>query len=207
MSTFNPNTDPIAFVVKEFTLKKSSEFFLDRYSEPYIVSLAIDQDGANNPAIDFNILPFPRVKKGDKITFGGQGHLIYGPKNPGDFLAYTILFMESDRDVQDFGVLLQDIITAEATNMGAQALLVAAPGYGTAISILQSLTEFLAIQLQKNKDDELFRRNGTLLRAVVPAYDILRTYQSGNDYIKVKTEVIPLSSSNMLGSQIQKLTI
>jgi len=46
MSTFNPQSDKIAVVVKEFTLKRKSEVFFDRYSEPYIVSMAIDEGGA-----------------------------------------------------------------------------------------------------------------------------------------------------------------
>ena len=207
MSTFNPQSDKIAVVVKEFTLKRKSEIFFDRYSEPYIVSMAIDEGGANNPSIDFNILPFPNVRKGDKISFDGQGHLIYGPDNPGQFLAYSILFMESDKDVRNFGKLVEDIMKSEAVKIGAKALLVAAPTYSTAITILQKLTEFIAVQLQENKDDELFRRNGTLLRDVIPAYDILRTYESENDFINTKTSVIPLTGSNMLGSQIKKVEL
>lgn len=207
MEKFNSQTDKIAVVVKEFTLKRKSEFFLDRYSEPYIVSMAIDEDGASNPSIDFNILPFPNVKKGDRISFDGQGHLIYGPENPGQFLAYSILFMESDQDVRDFGKLVEDIMKSEAVNTGAKALLSAAPAYSTAITVLQKMTELMAVQLQKNKDDELFRRNGTLLRDVTPAYEILRTYESGNDFINTKTAVIPLNNSNKMGSQTKKVKL
>ncbi len=207
MEKFNPHKDKISVVVKEFTLKRKSESFLDRYSEPYIVSMAIDESGTNNPSIDFNILPFPNVRKGDKITFGGQGHLIYGPENPGQFLAYSILFMESDKDVRDFGKLVEDLMKSEAVNIGAKALLAAAPTYSTAITVLQKLTELMAVQLQKNKDDELFRRNGTLLRDVTPAYDILRTYESENDFINTKTSIIPLKSSNNLGAQTKKVQL
>jgi len=207
METFNPQADKIAVVVKEFTLKRKSEFFMDRFSEPYIVSMAIDEGGANNPSIDFNVLPFPNVRKGDKITFDGVGHLIYGPANPGQFLAYSILFMESDKDVRDFGKFVEDIMKSEAVNIGAKALLAAAPTYSTAITVLQKTTELMAIQLQKNKDDELFRRNGTLLREVTPAFDILRTYESENDFINTKTSIIPLTESNKLGSQTKKVKL
>jgi hypothetical protein len=207
MENFNPQSDKIAVVVKEFTLKKKSEVFFDKYSEPYIVSMAIDEGGVENPSIDFNILPFPHVKKGDKISFDGVGHLIYGPNNPGEFLAYSILFMESDQDVRDFGKLVEDVMKSEAVKIGAKALLTAVPTYSTAITILQKLTELMAVQLQKNKDDELFRRNGALLRDVIPAYDILRTYESSNDYIHTKTSVIPLLESNNLGSQIKKVEL
>ncbi|MGX1024156.1 hypothetical protein [Flavobacterium sp. CS20] len=204
---FNPKQDKIAVVVKSFTLKRKSEFFLERFSEPYIVSMAIDEHGAYETSIDFNILSFPNVKKGDTVSFDGQGHLIYGPKNPGQFLAYSVLFMESDKDVRDFGQLMEDILKSEAINLGAKALLKAAPTYSTAINLLQNLTELIAKQLQKNKDDELFRRNGTLLRDVKPPYDILRSYDSENDFIKTKTSVIPLDVSNKLGSQTKALQL
>ena len=207
MENFNPQSDKIAVVVKEFTLKKKSEVFFDKYSEPYIISMAIDQGGANNPSIDFNILPFPRVRKGDRVTFDGVGHLIYGPNNPGEFLAYSILFMESDQDVRNFGELVENIMKSEAAKISAKALLAAAPTYSTAITILLKLTDLMAVQLKKNKDDELFRRNGTLLRDVLPAYDILRTYESENDFIHTKTSVIPLLESNFLGSQIKKIEL
>jgi len=207
MEKFNSAKDKIAVVVRDFTLKKKSEFFLDRYCEPYIISMAVDEGGASNPAIDFNILSFPNVRKGDTVSFDGQGHLLYGPNNPGEFLAYTVLFMESDRDVRDFGKIVQDIITSEAANIGVKAILLAAPTYSTAITILQKLTELLAIQLQKNKDDELFRRNGTLLRGTTPPFEILRTYTSENDFIKTNISIIPLSSSNELGSQTLKINL
>ncbi len=207
MEKFNSKEDKIAVVVKEFTLKKNSEVFFDKYSEPYIVSMAIDEGGAHNPSIDFNILPFPHVKKGDKISFDGVGHLVYGPNNPGEFLAYSILFMESDQDVRDFGKLVEDVMKSEAVKIGAKALLAAVPTYSTAISILLKLTELMADQLKKNKDDELFRRNGALLRDVIPAYDILRTYESSNDYIHTKTSIIPLLKSNNIGAQTKKVKL
>lgn len=207
MSNFNPTSDKIAVVIKEFTLKRKSEIFLDKYSEPYIVSMAIDEAGANNPAIDFNILPFPNVHKGDKVSFDGQGHLIYGPKNPGAFLAYSILFLESDKEVRAFGELMEEIIKSEAVNISTKALLLAAPTYSTAITVLQKVAGLITTLLQKNKDDVLYRRNGTLLRGVNPPYDILRTYESSNNFIAVKTAIIPLHTSNKLGAQPKKIKL
>jgi len=204
---FNKNTDKIAIVVRDFTLKKKKEIFIDRFSEPYIVSIAIDQEGAANPSIDFNMLSFPNVKKGDTVSFDGQGHLIYGPKNPKEFVAYTVLFMESDKDMRDLGKFLEETITSEAANIGAKALLAAAPSAGTAITVLQKLSEFVCIQMQKNKDDQLFRRNGTLLRDVDPPYEILRTYTSENDFIKTNISIIHLPVSNDLGAQGRKIKL
>ncbi|TSE04358.1 hypothetical protein [Aquimarina algiphila] len=196
---FDKKDDKIAVVIKEFTLLKNADWFLHRYSEPYIISMAIDQGGANNPAIDFNILPFPNVKKGDIIQFDGHGHLVYGPKNPGEFLAYSVLFMESDKDIRDLGQLIEDIIKSDAASIGVNALLSAVTTYATAINVLTQLTSLLSKKMQENKDDELFRRNGTLLRDVDPPFDILRTYKGRNDYIESKVSIIPLLQSNGLG--------
>lgn len=207
MEKFNPQTDKIAVVIKEFTLKRKSEMFLDKYSEPYILSMAIDESGADNPAIDFNILPFPNVGEGGKVGFDGQGHLIYGPKNPGLFLTYSILFMESDKDVREFSKLVEDIVKSEAAKLCTKALLLAAPTYSTAITVLQKVSELITNQLNKNKDDVLYRRNGTLLRGVTPAYDILRSYKRGNDFIEAKTSIIPLRSSNKLGVQPKNIKL
>lgn len=197
---FDANKDNIAVVIKQFTLKKKGDKF-QRYSEPYIVSMAIDENGANNPAIDFNVLSFPNVKKGDTVDFIGQGLLVYGPKNPGSFLAFSILFMESDQDIRDLGKTISEIVKSEAVKIGAKALLKAVPTYGTAINLLTSITEVVSNQMQKNKDDELYRRSGTLLRGVLPPYDILRVYKGENDYIDAHVSTIPLISSNQLGQQ------
>ncbi len=207
MENFNPKTDKIAVVLKEFTLKKKSDPFYRKYSEPYIVSMAIDAEGANSPAIDFNVLSFPNVRKGDTIKFDGRGHLIYGPKNPGSFLAYTALFMENDKDIRDTGEMVEKIVKSEAVNLGIKAILAAQPTWATAMTILQKLSELVSIQLQKNKDDELYRRNGTLLRDVTPPYDILRTYIGENDFIKAHVGIIPLKESNKLGCPIKKVNL
>lgn len=204
---FNPEKDKIAVVVKQFTLRRKTDGIFQRYNEPYILSLAIDQSGANNPAIDFNILSFPNVRKGDTIDFDGQGHLIYGPDNPGEFLAYSVLFMESDKDIRKFGRDVEKVVKEEATQMGIKALLKAVPTYNTAITVLTQLTSVVSKRMQENRDDELFRRNGTLLRDVVPSFDILRTYTGRNDFIESKISIIPLSASNKLGKASSKIKL
>ena len=207
MATFDPLKDNIAVVVKNFKLKKKSESFFDRYSEPYIISMAVDQNGVHNPAIDFNVMPFPHVRKGDTVSFDGQGHLIYGPANPKEFLVYSVLFMESDKDIRTVGERVESVVKSEAVKMGAKALLVANPTYATAVSLLQKFSELVAEEMKKNKDDELFRRNGTLLRDITPPYDILRTYESENDFIKTNIGIIPLPASNNLGEQTKKIQL
>ena len=207
VTQFNPRDDKIAIVVKEFTLLKSSEIFLNKDNEPYIVSFAVDQDGAQSAAFDLNIMPFPNVREGDTVSFDGQGHIVYGPKNPGEFVIYSLLFMESDQDLRDIGATIEAIAKSEAANIAMKAILVANPTYGTALTLLQKLTELVAKQMKKNKDDQLYRRNGTLLRDVVPPFDILRTYKGRNAFIKCHTSIIPLMQSNNLGFQVKHIHI
>ncbi len=204
---FDQNSDKIAVVIKEFTLKKLAETIFERHAEPYIVSVAIDASGAANPTIGFNVKPFPNVRAGDKVSFDGQGHLIYGPKNPGEFLAYSILFMESDADIRTVGEKVEQVLKSQALSLGVKALLSANPTWALAATIMEKLMGEVAMQMKKNKDDELFRRNGTLLRDVEPAFDILRSYVSENEFIQCKTSIIPLSSSNMLGSQVRVMKL
>jgi hypothetical protein len=204
---FNPRDDKIAIVIKEFTLLKSSEMFLDKDNEPYIVSFAIDQNGAQSADLGLNIMPFPNVREGDTVSFDGQGHLVYGPENPGEFVVYSLLFMESDQDLRDIGATIEAIAKSEAANIAMKAILIANPTYGTALSLLQKLTELVAKQMKKNKDDQLYRRNGTLLRDVVPPFDILRTYKGRNKFIECHTSIIPLMQSNDLGSHVKRIHI
>lgn len=207
IDNFNPKKDNIALVLKKFTLLKQADG-IQKYNEPYIVSMAIGENGVkSNPTIDFNILPFPKVRKGDTVEMLGHGHLIYGPGNPGSFLAYSILFMESDEDIRQIGAKVKKVVTSEVANMGLKALLTAVPTYATALNILTALGGVVAEILQRNRNDELFRLNGTLLRDVKPSYDVLRTYERGNDFINANLSVIPLINSNGMGTRPDQIKV
>ena len=54
--------------------------------------------------------------------------------------------------------------------------------------------------MKENKDDELFRRNGTLLRDIAPPFNVHGTFKGHNDFISSEVSVLPLSN----GSTIQK---
>jgi len=207
MSDFNPLEDKIAVVVKDFTLKKKGEGWFNKYSEPYIISMAIDQSGANNPAIDCNIQPYPKVKKDELVSFDGVGHLVYGPKNPGEFLVYSVTFMESDQDIRTAANTIEGIIKSEAIKIGAKALLVANPTYSTAVQLIGKIGSVVIDCMKKNKDDELFKRNGTLLRGTVPAYNIKETFPSENAFIKTNIAVMPLISANSIVDNSKKITL
>ena len=104
--TFDPNTDKIAITIPKFSLLKNSDGIFQKYNEPFIVSFAIDALGHNSPKIDFSFMPFPKIAKGGIVTMLGDGHLIYGPQNPGDFVAVSVLIMERDEDIRDLTRIL-----------------------------------------------------------------------------------------------------
>ena len=206
-NNFDKNNDSLAVVVKSFTLKDFDEPIFQEEAEPYIVTIAIDSSGVQSHSIDFNALDFPGVRKGDRITFDGQGHLVYGPKKPGEFLVYSILFMERDQDVRDLGAQVERIVNSAAVDVGLGIIMAANPTVGVIAELSLLITDLVTKELRKNKDDALFRRSGTLLRDVVPPYDILRTFVSGNKYIDCETSIIPLSQSNGLGSQVKTMKL
>lgn len=206
--TFNPKKDNIAIVLPEFTLLKSSDFITNRYNEPYIVSLAIDEGGTADPNIMFNVMPFPKVRPGSTVRMLGDGHLLYGPKNPGDFVALSVLIMEHDGDVRDTGKIIEKIVKSRSADLSVAALLAANPGSAAILGILKELTQFVAGALKNNKDDELFRVEGAYLRDGPVPYHINRKYDDlGNDFVRLAISVLPLSKSNMEGAQIKSIKI
>jgi hypothetical protein len=207
INDFNPNEDKIAVVVKEFTLLEGSDSIFDDDNEPYIVSFAIDEEGVRNAEIAINTIPFPNVQKGDTVTFDGQGHLVYGPKNPGEFLTYAILFMESDGEYRDLGAQIKSIASSNAAEIIKTIALAANPTYGVALNLIQGLASVVADQMIKNNDDPLYKREGILLRDVTPSYDILRSFTGRNKKIECRTSIIPMRKSNGLGIQVDRIVV
>ncbi|OYQ37229.1 hypothetical protein CHU92_08535 [Flavobacterium cyanobacteriorum] len=203
---FEPMEDKIAIVINNFTLTKNPDWPF-RYSEPYIISMAIDQGGANNPAIDFSILPFPKVRKNNTVDFDGHGHLIYGPANPGEFVTYTILFMEDDNDMRNLGQAIEDIIKGEATNIGMKALLKASPTISNSALLLSRLSEIIASRIKKDNDDELYRRSGTLLRDVENPYGISQSFEGGNDFVKSRLTIVPLTKELRVNKDTKQISL
>lgn len=205
---FDPKKSKIAIAVPQFTLKRSSEgAFGGVYNEPYLVSLAIDAQGQANPEINFNFMPFPKVRPGETISMLGDGHLLYGPKNPGEFVALTILAMESDRDMRKAGGQIDKIVSSSAVDLGLKALIAANPGAQGILAILKELTQLVAGALKNNKDDELFRTEGTFLRDHPVPYHVNRLYEKQNDYVSMQVQVIALEAGNGQGSQPRALIL
>lgn len=206
--TFNPQSDKIAITVPKFTLKKSGDGPFSKYSEPYIVSMAIDEGGSATPSIDFNMMPFPKVAKGGEVNMLGVGHLVYGPKNPGSFVALSILVMESDNDLRELGENLKQIVNHQAVELGISAIITSNPGSAGILGILKELTNLVSGQLKQNKDDELFRVDGSFLQGSSVPYHINREYTDlNNDYISMALRIIPLNESNGQGADVETIKI
>lgn len=210
---FNERNDSIAVVIKKFWLLKNAErIWFDKYNEIGIISFAVDEHSlakgeVSRPVVDFNFLPFPMLEAGDSVSFQGQGHLLYGPKNPGSFLVYSMLFYECADDTKALGSFIEDIVNSNAAGVGLKAALTANPTAGTVLNILTGLADVIAKNMKKSNNRELYRRSGTLFRDVRPPYDILRTYISSNEWIWVETSIAALNESNMLGVQPKPLTL
>lgn len=204
---FDPNVDNIAITIPKFTLLKHVDGIFQRYNEPYISSIAIDAAGVADPKIDFSFMPFPKVAKGGTVTMLGDGHLVYGPKNPGKFVAVSVLVMENDQDMRDRGEKVETAVKDTAVDLGIKAILAANPGYSTVLSILKEVTVLVAGLLKANGDDELFRTEGTFLKGHPVPYHINRSYELGNDFASLNLNVIPLLEHNEEGEAPKSLPL
>ncbi|MBL0570263.1 hypothetical protein [Aeromonas hydrophila] len=204
---FNPQDSKIAITLSELTLLETSEPWFDSYSEPYILSVAIDSTGNANPEISFNFMPFPKVRRKATVTMLGDGHLLYGPKNPGEFVALSILIMESDADMQERGRIMKELVESKAVELGLKAIILSNPGSAAIVGVLKELTSFIAGVLSKNGDDELFRLEGSFLRDQPNPYHINRIYTQLNEFVKVSLKIIPLDTPNGEGALVQKLKL
>ena len=205
---FDKRKSHIAITVPRFTLKKKhEEWFEGKYNEPYILSLAVDAAHTKMPVIAFNMMPFPKVAKGGTVTMLGDGHIVYGPANPGKFVAISILMMEADSDIRARGKILEDFIKSKAVDLGFKLIIASNPGAAAILALTKELTQFLAGMLKENKDDELFRVEGTFLRDGTVPYHINREYQNSNEYVELSVKVIPLEESNGQGSEAKRIKI
>jgi len=197
---FDPTTDSIAITVPQFTLLRHVDGPFQRYNEPYIVSAAIDESGSADPQIDFNYMPFPKVAGGGTVRMLGDGHLVYGPKNPGSFVAASVLVMESDKDIREFGEDLETVVRSKALDLGIKALLASNPTHTAIVGVLKELAQLIAGFLKENGDDELFRVEGSFLRDNhANPYHVNRSYRLANDFARVDLAVIPLPEHNQQG--------
>lgn len=207
---FDKNSDKVAVTIPYFKLLASSDGVRRKnrfYNEPYIVSVAVDAQGKASPVLDFNMMPFPKVQAGQRVEMLGNGHLVYGPKNPGEFLALSVLIMESDADVRARAEKLERLVQSKAVELGVGAVMTANPAAGSALALLKELTQFVAGTLKENGDDELLRTEGTFLRDDVVPYHINRRYITENNFVEVSLQIIPLEASNGQGVAVRQLRL
>jgi hypothetical protein len=210
---FDPNTSTIAITVPSFTFKKgaSSILFEDItdliYSEPYLVTIAIDGNGVATQSLDFNFAEYPNIRRGGTVNMIGNGHLVYGPGNPGEFVATSVLLMESSRDAKNTGDDIIQIVQSKAVDMGIAAAIGVDPRIGTTLRLMQELTNFVAIRLQSTRDKYLFRTEGVFFRNTKVPYEVNRQFVSGNEFAELTVQVIPLDQPNGQGPTTQAINI
>jgi len=204
---FDPQSSKIAITVPRFKLLKHSDSVFERYNEPYIVSVAADSGGNAGPSLGFNFMEFPKVRVGGSVDMLGHGHLVYGPKNPGEFVAISILIMESDRDIREAARLAEAFVKSKAVELGMRAVMAANPGSGAVLGILKELVQFVAGELKNNRDDELFRTEGSFLRDSPNPYHVNRSYQQSNDYVELSLNIIPLETPNGEGRDLTHIPL
>lgn len=171
----------------------------DRANEPYLVTLAVDAAGRAGRQIAFNTAHFPNVRRCDAVEMLGHGHLVYGPENPGEFVAVAVLLMESDAEVRERGRKLRDILGDSAVTGGLRRLLEASPTAGAIGHGLAEVAGFVARILEGNEDDEVIRVAGVFLRDVPVPYDVNRRMRRVNREAEINLAVVPLERSNGQG--------
>jgi hypothetical protein len=200
---FDKHNDKIAVTVPFFQLFKSQDGVRKRNAhanEPYLVTLAVDSRGRNDPQIEFNSSPFPNVRRNEKVEMLGDGHLVYGPSNPGEFAAVSVLLMESDDEYRSLGDRLEKFVKHSATEGGLKALLGANAAAGAVAAGLAQATGLLARLLKDNEDDEVLRITGTFFRDRPVPFDVNRQVTRFNDEARIGLKVIPLTEGNGQGT-------
>lgn len=211
--TFNKDTDKIAITVPAFTFKKGAgSIFLEDisdliYSEPYLVTLAIDSQNFNQKALNFNFAEFPNIRRGGTVEMLGNGHLVYGPKNPGDFVAVSVLLMESSRDSKDLGQDIKDIAESEVVDLARSSLATVDLNMSVVLKLMQELSKLVAKRLQNSKDTYLLRTEGVFLKDTSVPYSVNRQFTTNNEFADLTVKVIPLQESNKQGPDPQEIRL
>ncbi|MBR8828468.1 MAG: hypothetical protein DSM107014_11315 [Gomphosphaeria aponina SAG 52.96 = DSM 107014] len=212
--TFNAQTDKIAITIPSFSIKKTADhILLEEVSDlltiqPYLVTLAIDSNGITQKSLEFNLAEYPNTHRGDTVIMLGDGHLVYGPENPGEFVAISVLLMESDSNARDLGETLSEIVLQTQSNefldLANAALNVQAQMVTKSLS---TLTQVITNRLKNEKDDFLLNTSGTFLRDMSTPYGINRQITRNNDLAELSFKVIPLNTPNGQGATPKKITL
>jgi hypothetical protein len=214
MTTFNKDTDTIAITVPAFTFKKGAANILFEditdlnYSEPYFVTLAIDSHNFSQKALNFNFTEFPNIRRGGTVEMLGDGHLVYGPKNPGDFVAVSVLLMEASRDSKDLGEKVAAIAKSDVVNSAiSSAVTTGDLSMSAVLKLMHELSKLVGERLQKSNDTYLFRTEGVFFKDTSVPYSVNRQFTSGNEFADLTVKVIPLQKPNKQGPVPQEINL
>ena len=161
--------------------------------------LYMAENGFSTQQLNFVTKDYPNTRRNDLREFKGEGMRVYGPDNPGAFLVFEVLVMESDADVRKVGETLEEIVNSSEVKTTLGLLTAGNPTLAIAERVMSTISGMVANQLKKNKDDELLRVHGTLLRDVMGTEDLpFRVGQQihdSNDAAEVAFEVLGIKGN------------
>ncbi|MBC7920286.1 MAG: hypothetical protein H7Z75_04275 [Ferruginibacter sp.] len=201
---FNKDKDDIAITIPGFRMRKGADF-LGR-NEIGIVTLAVDASGTANPTptLFTNSFFIPQVKQWTWVKFGGHGRIVYGPKNPGSFVYYSVLFVESDQDVREFGETVTSLFDSPEAKEIVRTLTTPHPTALLVSTVLTELGRLVGKILSKNQNDLVYSTEGSFFRNTLPPYNIDDEFSTEGEHIECQIRVIPLgpeAEGRVAGSQ------
>jgi len=198
--SFDRTKDKIAVTIPKIKLRLSADGLLPKSTwydnEIYFVSVAVDAKGASQKQIEFGHAYWPAIRRFEECHMTGHGALVYGPKNPGEFVAYSILVMESDEDVRRTGARAKEALGIAGRVLDLASLLPAIKTYATALSVAKTIGEFVAGQMTKKEDDRLIKVEGVHLRDYGVPYNINRTFTHKSRWVEIHDKVLALDAPN-----------
>jgi hypothetical protein len=211
---FDAHQDKIALMLKSLTVKTKDSGLgkkSRRYSEPYIIGLSIAESGLGNQQINFADQYFPNTRINQKKEFLANGLRIFGPDNPGQFLIFDILVMESDDKERKNGERLRQIMNSTEVQSKILPMLSGInPTMAVATEALSILGSLIANQMKANRDDELLRVHGTLMRDVMDTdshpYHVGKLITDANDAAEVEVSIFAIKKSDRHQKQTESVT-
>jgi hypothetical protein len=211
---FDAHQDKIALMLKSLTVKKKDGGFgknSRRYTEPYVIGLSIAENGLGNRQINFVEQYFPNTRIHQKKEFLANGLRIFGPENPGEFLVFDILVMESDDKERKNGERLRQIMNSvEVTNGILPKLAGINPTIAVATEALTLLSSLISSQMKANRDDDLLRAHGTLMRGVMGTdsrpYNVGDLIVESNDAAELEVSIFAIKRSDRHQKQTESVS-
>ena len=210
---FNPNKDKIALMLKSYTILRNDGGLSKnkrQYSEPYFIGLSISESGFGNQKINFVTDFYPKTRKDDKREFLGNGMRVYGPENPGMFMVFNILVMESDSDIRAVGEKIREIMNSKEIKGTVLPMLAVNPSMEVAVKVLTTTADLVGKILKNNKDDELIRVHGTLMRDVMGTtslpFSVGQILSDKNDFASVEFEVLGIKNTSRFKAHTEHIS-